>query len=308
MSGLPEEFLRYPMRRHGMDHDLYPYSNLFARPPVAWPGDKPVALSIVVPLQWFPLNSDNKPFRPPGGMLTPYPDLRHYSSRDYGNRVAVVRLLELFEQLDLRVTFAANAALTEGHGSLLQTIAGAGHEIAAHGLDMNHLHHGGLAPDEERERIAQTLRRLADAGLGPVRGWLSPARSQSDNTPALLAEAGLEYCLDWVNDDMPYAMLDGGLVCMPHSEELCDRQIILDYRHGEDSFVQQVQDAHRCLHKEAGRHGGRVLSLSLYPWVSGLPYRIGYLERALRGVLEGGQVWCATSAQLLDSWRGQAAG
>ena len=93
MSGLPEEFLKYPKRRYGMDHNFYEWSQLFQRSAVKWPDKKPLALTLTVPLEWFPLNSTNQPFRPPGGMLTPYPDLRHYSSRDYGNRVAIVRLL-----------------------------------------------------------------------------------------------------------------------------------------------------------------------------------------------------------------------
>ena len=37
-------------------------------------------------------------------------------------------------------------------------------------------------------------------------GWLSIARSQSWNTPRLLADAGVGYMLDWVNDELPYRM------------------------------------------------------------------------------------------------------
>jgi len=304
MNSLPEEFMRYPMRRYGMDHDLYQWRNLFAEKKTQWPNEVPLAMSIVVPLEWFPLDSTNKPFRPPGGMLTPYPDLRHYSSRDYGNRVGIVRLLEVFAHFNLSVTFVVNANLAARYPELIEAINEPGcHEIAAHGLDMNHLHHGGMT--DERAWIEQTLELLRTHVKSPVRGWLSPARSQSASTLRLLAEAKLDYCLDWVNDDMPFYMLDGKLIAMPCSEELCDRQIILDYRHTEDSFVEQVQDAAACLQREAGKHGGRILSLSLYPWVSGLPYRIDYLRKAMDCIFKTGRVWSATNAQILDIWKTQ---
>jgi len=304
MSPLPEEFMHFPMRRHGMDHDLYKWRNLFEEKKTQWPGSASLALSILVPLEWFPLNSDNKPFRPPGGMLTPYPDLRHYSSRDYGNRVAIMRLLEVFDRLGLAVTFAVNARLADRYSELIEAVREPGcHEIAAHGLDMNSLHYGGM--EGEEELIEQTLNLLKPHTDAPIRGWLSPARSQSSETLQLLAKANLDYCLDWINDDMPFYMLDGKLVAMPHSEELCDRQIILDYRHTEDSFVEQIEDAAICLRREAEKYGGRILSLLLYPWVSGLPYRIDYLSRALGSVIRTGEVWSATSAQILDVWRTQ---
>ena len=43
---LDREFLEYPMRRHGMDHDRYEWSMLADRTPLRWPGEKPLALWI----------------------------------------------------------------------------------------------------------------------------------------------------------------------------------------------------------------------------------------------------------------------
>ena len=100
-------------------------------------------------------------------------------------------------------------------------------------------------------------------------------------------------------------MLDNQLVAMPHSEELCDRQIILDYKHSEDAFVEQIQDAALCLKQEASQHGGRILALSIYPWVSGLPYRISYLKQLLDFIINNNCFWLATQAQILDVWQKQ---
>ena len=59
------------------------------------------------------------------------------------------------------------------------------------------------AGKDERALIAQSLDTLERAsGIRP-RGWHSIARSQSWNTVQLLKEAGVKYCCDWRNDEMP---------------------------------------------------------------------------------------------------------
>jgi len=89
---LPEDYLRYPHRRHGMDQDRYDWSLLQRREPVTWPGGARVALWVVPALEFFPLDQKAEPFKAPGGMVTPYPDLRHYTLRDYGNRMGIPTL------------------------------------------------------------------------------------------------------------------------------------------------------------------------------------------------------------------------
>ena len=54
---LPEDHLRYPLRRYGMDHGRYDWSMLHRRPPVSWPHEARVALWVVPALEWFPLSA-----------------------------------------------------------------------------------------------------------------------------------------------------------------------------------------------------------------------------------------------------------
>ena len=44
---LPNDYLDYPLRRHGMDHDRYDWSMLPRRTPVRWPGGARIALWVV---------------------------------------------------------------------------------------------------------------------------------------------------------------------------------------------------------------------------------------------------------------------
>lgn len=298
---LAPEFLQYPHRRHGMDHDRYGWSNLFDRPRINWPNEATVAVLITIPLEFFPLDQQGKPFKAPGGMMTTYPDFRHYSSRDYGNRVGIFRLFKVLDELGLKATIPVNSVLAERYPRLIEEINKRGHEIMAHGVDMDTLHYGGMDPEQEREQVQTsigTLRRLTGQ---PVLGWLSPAFSESFQTPDLLTQAGIRYVGDWANDDLPFPMntANGPLVVMPISQELNDRQIIFNYHHTEDSFSQQIQDQFDTLQQETGQYGGRLLSLTLHPYISGLPYRIRAVKQALRYVANQPGVWSATGSEIM---------
>jgi allantoinase len=285
---LDPAYLDYPLRKRGMDHDFYPWSNLFERPPLTWPSGRPVAVAILVDLEWFPILPNDKPFRAPGHMATPYPDYRHYTSREYGTRVGLYRLLDAFAAVGARVSVAANSAIAERYPQVIADILAGGHEIVAHSTDMNGTIATGLPEDEERALIAESLDVLEKvAGVRPT-GWLSIARSQSFSTPALLAEAGLAYMCDWVNDDLPYLFhtASGALVNVPVNHELSDRQIITVQQNSATSYVLQMQDAYRLLADEAARFGGRMLPLNVTPYVMGLPYRIGAFERLLEWLAE----------------------
>ncbi len=302
---LGQEHLEYPLRRYGMDQDRYDWSPLPSRKPVAWPGGARVALWVVPALEWFPLDMKGQPFKPPGAMQTAYPDLRHYTLRDYGNRVGIHRIMDALGQRGIPASVAVNAAVAVRYPSLLKACVDRGWEVIANGLDMDHLHHGGLSEADEREWIAKSLQILRDASGQPVRGWLSPAKSESHHTPDLLAEAGVDYVCDWVNDDMPYAMRTraGGLHAMPHPVDIDDYTILVQNHHTEDDFRDALIDQFDLLYRESSPENGRVMAISLHPWVIGQPYRISALEQALDHIMRHRGVWAATGSQILDAWK-----
>ena len=306
---LPEDYLSYPLRRYGMDHDRYDWSMLPRRKPVAWPGGARIALWVVPALEWFPLNMAGQPFKPPGAMQTAYPDLRHYTLRDYGNRVGIFRIMQALGRHAIPATVAVNAAVALRYPSLIERCKALGWEFIANGLDMDHLHHGGLDPAEEQRWIEQSLEILRRATAAPVRGWLSPAKSESFQTLDLLGQAGIDYVCDWVNDDMPYAMRtdSGPMVAMPHPIDIDDYTILVNNHHTEDDFRDQLIDHFDVLYREARPGQGRIMAISLHPWVIGQPYRIGALQEALAHIMKHRGVWAATGSQILDAWQAQQA-
>lgn len=290
---LPPDYLEYPKRKYGMDHNRYAWSLLENRQPITWPDGKSVALWINVPLQFFPLNQEGIPFKVPGGMTMPYPDLRHFSLRDYGNRVGIFRLLKAFDKYGIKPTFAINTRLAERTPYLMDVIKERGDEVICHGLHMDALHYSGQDIVEEEALIEKALTGLRKITGQDVNGWLSPAKNESENTPDLLANNGIEYFCDWVNDDMPYEFKtqNGPLIAMPLSTELEDRFVIQNNLHSEESWCQQIMDACNFLLEESNTQGGRILALNIHPWLMGQPHRIGFLEKTLEYLSGKKEVW-----------------
>lgn len=301
---LDPAYLEYPRRRAGYDHDLYPYSALPTRKALSWPGGKRVATWIVVSLEWFPITPSDTPFRAPGHMQTAYPDYRHYTAREYGTRIGFYRLLDAFAKAGVTVSVAANGAIATRYPQVIRDIVEAGHEIIAHSTDMNGTIASGLPVEQERALIETSIAQLADVSGTAPRGWLSIARSQSWNTPGLLKAAGIEYCCDWANDEVPWTFANG-LVNLPLNHELSDRQIINTQQQSVDSYAEQVLDAHDWLAGEAAAHGGRLLPLHLTPYIIGLPYRMDAFERLLADLAARPDTWFARGSDILDSFRSQ---
>ncbi|WOE75365.1 polysaccharide deacetylase family protein [Alterisphingorhabdus coralli] len=302
---LDADYLKYPMRRRGMDHDYYPYSKFPDRDPVQWPGGKTLMVWPVISLEYFPMVPNDDPFRAPGHMQTAYPDYRHYTAREYGTRIGIYRLLDAFEKVGATISVAVNSAIGERYPELVKDIVDAGHEIIAHSTDMNGTIASGMDEARERELIRSSLYTLEKTTGTRPRGWLSIARSQSFNTARLLAEAGVDYMCDWVNDELPYIFTTsaGDIVNIPLNHELSDRQIINVQQQSIDSYTQSIHDAADWLLQEADQHGGRMLPMHLTPYITGLPYRIARFEELVTQLAANSAIGFARGDAIHDAWQ-----
>ena len=276
--------LGYPERHYGMDHRRYEWSMLQDRPALVWPGGKPLAVWINISLQHFPLNPTAK-LKLPGSMTMPYPDLRHYTLRDHGNRVGIWRLLAELDGAGLPASFAINAALISQARELMSELRHRGAEVLGHSWNMDTPHAGTL--EDERGLIERSLAELRQAFGQPVTTWLSPGRLQTEHTPELLHAAGIRAVADWVNDELPYRFhtAHGDLWNLPLPTETEDRFVVMDNLHSEASWADQVIDAFEFQRAEARAAGaGRLFSLSLHPWVMGQAHRVKHLRRVMNHV------------------------
>lgn len=302
---IAEEYLRYPARRQGLDHDWFDHRTAVTRPKLRWPGPAQLALWITVPIEFFPMDGGNAPFRPAGALDRPYPDLWGYSARDYGLRIGIYRIIEALDRRGLKATAAVNSAAALRAPKLVSFLTARHWEIMCAGVDMGTLHHGGLTRDVEHDLIKRALNDLR--GKAPdVVGWHSPGHSQSMHTMELLAGEGVKYVADWVNDDLPYDVRAGGssLVAMPLSYELSDRKVMVEHDRTMEDYTTMVLDAARRLRTESAQ-GARILSLSVSPWIIGYHHRIAAFESMLDRILGEGPIWAATGSELLDAYNSQ---
>ncbi|ABI78138.1 polysaccharide deacetylase family protein [Hyphomonas neptunium ATCC 15444] len=299
----PAEFLEYPHRAYGMDQDRYDWQPADRRAPVQLKSGARAMAFITIPLEFFPLDPPAKPFKHPGAMVTPYPDLRHYTTRDYGNRVGVFRLLKELESAGLKATFAVNAEVARRYAPLIERIRQGGHEIAAHGVSTAHIHHAGLSEEEERALVAQTRAALPDAVT-----WMSPARNQSFRTPDLVREAGFTTCLDWESDQRPLPMrtAHGPLSCLPNHYELSDFLILGTRSQSEDEWADQILEAAAQTVAEYASRGAQCFGFTLTPYITGLPFRIEAVTRVLKGLAAMDGLEVATAASVTSAFEGAA--
>jgi allantoinase len=300
--------LTYRHRRCGLDHDWFVHEPIFKRAPIVWPGHKRIALWITVPIEFFPLDAPTLPIRPLGGLDRGYPDFWSYSNRDYGTRIGVYRIMRVLDAMGLRATAAVNAVVATRYPRIIEEMVRRNWEIAANGIDMGHVHHGKLKLEKERELIQRARDTLSKSSGKRIAGWHSPGHSESTSTLVLLAENGFEYVADWANDDLPYMMKTtaGPLCAMPLTHEWSDRVLLVQHNLTIEDYEAQVLHAFHCLCAEAERHeGGRILSLSISPWIIGYPHRISALERILAKVLDTGSVWHETGLEIVRAFKKQ---
>ncbi len=276
-------------------HDRYAYSPITARPVYDWPGGKRLAVYIGLNLEWFSFGEGLGAELAPGG---PQPDVLNYSWRDYGNRVGVFRLAELFTELNMPVSLIVNAQMYQHAPQATAAFPGA--EIVGHGRT-NSERQGTLSESEEQRLIAETTATIERHSGSRPRGWLGPWISQSPLTPDLLQEAGYTYLLDWCHDDQPVWMTtrNGRILSVPYPQELNDiPQIVARKREGAE-FADMIVDAFEVMHEECARRP-LVMGIALHAYIVGWPHRFKHLARALRHIARKAdeRVWFATAGAI----------
>lgn len=282
-------------------HHRYGYSDIASRADFNWPGGRRLAVYLGLNAEVFAYGSGLGAELAPGG---PQPDVLNYAWRDYGNRVGLPRLREMFDRLGLPCTVLANSAVYTECPGLIESFRARGDEIAGHGRS-NAERQGILTEAEETALIAEATATLAEQeGRAPA-GWLGPWISQSAVTPDLLHEAGYSYVLDWCHDDQPVWMTTrtGRILSVPYPQELNDIPQIVARKREAREFAEMIRDAFDLMLAESARRP-LVMGIALHGYLMGQAHRAGPLEEALRYMLErgGDRVWFTTAGAIAEAF------
>jgi peptidoglycan/xylan/chitin deacetylase (PgdA/CDA1 family) len=296
------------MKAYRMDHGLYAWSPIVSRDPLVWPNSARIAVAFVVSLGHFepevaPGAFDPPTHRSPLRMMPP-PDYPTVTHREYGHRVGIFRLFDLFEAHAMRATAAVDALTAQGYPQLVAECRRQGWEVIAHGYGQRRAITAEIPEADERTYIQMALDAAASVANAMPRGWLSPEQSESSRTLALLSERGVDYVCGWANDDQPYLIgrTDRPLVSLPLMQEISDVNLHWNRRVTMAQWTALVCEAFDTLYRE-GRDGGRLFALPLHPWCIGQPFRVRYLEQVLAHIGKHDGVWTTTGGEIAAWYR-----
>ena len=266
------------------------YSAITERPTFAWPGGAGLAV-------WLAVNTEHYEFIAPSPQAwprVPQPDVQGYASREFGNRVGFWRVAELLDQVGAPVTASLNLGILERIPEIRKALVERDWAIMSHGT-FNTRTITGLSDEEERAFYAWSVRCVKEHTGRDLKGMLTPAISANYATPDLMAEAGLTYHADWVNDDQPVPLrVEGGqkFLTVPYTFELNSGALF--GRHFDAEYYLETAKAQFDALLAGAATAPRVMCLSMHPYAIGAPQSIGYLAELLGYLRAMAGVWWAT--------------
>ena len=222
--------------------ERYAYTAMIDRPPTKLPkGARVVVWTIVNVEEWDiegPMARTVLP--PPGGGPGFIPDVPNFAWHEYGLRVGFWRLKQVLDRHKIKATVALNASVCLSYPRVVDACLKSGWELMGHGYKQRPVQQ----EEDQREMIRKAVKTIEKASGKKPRGWLGPGLTETWETPDLLAEAGIEYLCDWVNDDQPYEIqtAHGTLVSIPYTLEVNDIPIMMIQHHEAEERQHDVED------------------------------------------------------------------
>ncbi|WP_433197164.1 polysaccharide deacetylase family protein [Nocardia sp. CA-107356] len=281
-----------------MDNSLFDYSPILDRAPIHWPGGARVAFYIGLNIEHYQVDRPSTSIFPGTAALAPDP--LNYGWRDYGPRVGIWRVMQALDKYGIRASALLNSDVAHHNPQIIAAGRERNWTWLAHGKN-NSIFQADMSIDDERAYLTDIVETIERATGRRPHGWMGPALTETFHTPALLAELGLDYVLDWTNDDQPYLLNVPGVLSVPYSVELNDNSLFLGTGLRGADFVQIVKDQVDRLYEDSAE-SGRVMALALHPFVIGQAFRIKYLEQALEYVTNHPGVWLTTSDEIADHY------
>ena len=283
--------------------DRVPYSAIIDRPPLVLPdGARMIIWTIVNVEEWdIERPMPRSVLSPPMGQPL-MPDLPNWAWHEYGMRVGFWRLLDCLKRFEIPVTLAINGSVCTTYPRVASAALEAGWEFIGHGFNQRPMHQ----IKDELEAINQTIEVIRSFTGRVPRGWESPGLTETFDTIDHLAAAGIEYVADWVLDDQPVeiATKDGSVLSIPYTVETNDITMIALQQHESREIFERTKAQFDQLYQESAEIT-RIMAISLHPYITGAPHRIGQLETFLSYLNDKPGVLMWTGEQILDWYRSQ---
>ena len=277
-------------------------------PNIVWPNKAKIAISVVVNYEEgseYSLLDGDTHHETNNEVLSPVPlnqrDLFNESFFEYGSRVGVWRLLNLFERYGVKTTFYCCAVALERNPEVARAIVERGHEVCGHGYRWQEYH--SMDRDSELDSIRRTVESLErTTGVRPV-GWFT-RYGPSLNTRELVAgEEGFIYDSCSMNDDLPYFVRvnEAPWLVVPYSFETNDARFWRGGLVSVNDFFEYLKDTFDCLYEE-GQSFPKMMSVGLHCRITGRPARSRAVQRFLEYASGFPDVWFARRDEIASHW------
>ncbi|PVM74490.1 polysaccharide deacetylase family protein [Caulobacter radicis] len=287
----------------------YDYVPLPHRKPLIWPNGARVALVMTFNLETWDLTKPTKEKYYAGGpavlpdvLAGDTPDFPNYTWREYGQRVGIWRLFDLFDEQGVKASCTTNAVTFERRKAMTDACLERGWELLAHNWEQGELLTDfAHEPAKERDIVLRSLEQYEKFVGKRAKGWLSSSLRGTLQTADILAEHGCTFYCDLLNDDQPYLLRtpNGPIVSTPYSNEINDFTLLTRRGHTTDEYRDVMIEELNVLYKE-GATSGRIMNVGIHPHVSGRAYRIRALREFIQHAKSLPGVWFATREEIAD--------
>ena len=265
-----------------------------------WPGGRGLAVYVAIGVEDYRRGEGQTEDLIPD---VPAPDLVNEAWRDYGNRVGVFRLLDRLQAAGVPPTVLLNSMIYDVAPAVTDAARAHGAEIVAHGISNSDSLSGMDATAERGYLDAVAARIEQEEGMRPG-GWSSPWLTHTPRTVDLLAASGYRYLLDLRLDDRPVWLTseDGPLLAIPYALELNDSSSIIGRQVSASDFADMIVDEFDEL-LIASEEQPLVMSVVVHSFISGAPFRLRQLTRALQHLASHSErVWFTQPAAIFDAF------
>ena len=231
----------------------------------------------------------------------PEPDIVNYTWRDWGNRVGVWRLIELFDELRVPASVSFNTEIYDHCPEVAEAFRARGDEFIAHGRT-NAERQADMSEEAERSMIREVTERITRMEHRPPGGWIGPWVNETAVTPDLLQETGYRYLMDWAMDDQPVWLKTRGgrILSIPYSRPMNDLPMMQRAHATPSAWVEAVIDGFEEMLAQSAKQP-LVFNLSLHPYLVGQPFRLRQLRRLLARILaREKKIWLCRAGDIAE--------
>ena len=286
-----------------MPSERVDFSAIVDRPPLKFPnGAKVIVWSIVNLEVWDISRPMARQVIPAPTGLPLLPDVPNWAWHEYGMRVGFWRIFDALVQRNIVPTLATNGIVCESYPRVVEATLKYGWEMMGHSYVQGPMH---KLPNQQ-EAIEKTIYTIKNfTGQEPI-GWESPGLTENEETIDHLSKAGIQYVADWPLDDQP-TWIEASpkpVLSVPYTVETNDIPMMLLQQHrGEEMLLRGREQFDRLL--ADSQTIPRVMAISVHPYITGAPHRIGYFEQLLDYIQSKKGVSIRTGEQINDLYRAQ---